>query len=247
MGLCRPRATPAGTSAQCPTAVRGPCPQLAAGHHQHFFIFRLDLDVDGTGNSVVEMNTAALPAGPNNPYLGDFVMQETGLHTEQEAQRQLDLASNSWVEDHRPIRQKCVARAARGLYAGAWGESRPLRRRANVSMRQRAGFLNVHLWVMPYNPVQMNAAGYYINQSKGGEEACQNPTGRSVRTSTNRAIENQDTLVRKYTMRRSLHSIRAPRLIGVVSAGQMARAAVPARYMLECRQDWQGAAQLQEE
>jgi tetratricopeptide (TPR) repeat protein len=34
------------------------------------------------------------------------------------------------------------------------------------------------------------------------------------------------------------------KLIGVVSAGQMARAAVPARYMLE-RQDWQGAAQLQ--
>ena len=34
------------------------------------------------------------------------------------------------------------------------------------------------------------------------------------------------------------------KVIGVVSAGQMARAAVPARYMLE-RQDWQGAAQLQ--
>jgi tetratricopeptide (TPR) repeat protein len=33
-------------------------------------------------------------------------------------------------------------------------------------------------------------------------------------------------------------------IIGPVSAGQMARAAVPARYMLE-RQDWQGAAQLE--
>ena len=39
-------------------------------------------------------------------------------------------------------------------------------------------------------------------------------------------------------------SAAVKKLVGVVSAGQMARAAVPARYMLE-RQDWQGAAQLQ--
>jgi tetratricopeptide (TPR) repeat protein len=39
-------------------------------------------------------------------------------------------------------------------------------------------------------------------------------------------------------------SAAVKKLIGVVSAGHMARAAVPARYMLE-RQDWQGAAQLQ--
>src|SRR5215470_8726680 len=39
-------------------------------------------------------------------------------------------------------------------------------------------------------------------------------------------------------------SVAVKKLIGVVSAGQMARAAVPARYMLE-RQDWQRAAQLQ--
>jgi hypothetical protein len=39
-------------------------------------------------------------------------------------------------------------------------------------------------------------------------------------------------------------SVAITKIIGPVSAGQMARAAVPARYMLE-RQDWQGAAQLQ--
>jgi hypothetical protein len=39
-------------------------------------------------------------------------------------------------------------------------------------------------------------------------------------------------------------SAAVQKIIGPVSAGQMARAAVPARYMLE-RQDWQGAAQLQ--
>jgi hypothetical protein len=38
-------------------------------------------------------------------------------------------------------------------------------------------------------------------------------------------------------------SAKVQKVIGPVSAGQMARAAVPARYYLE-RQDWQGAAQL---
>jgi hypothetical protein len=39
-------------------------------------------------------------------------------------------------------------------------------------------------------------------------------------------------------------SAKLTKLIGPVSAGQMGRAAIPARYYLE-RQDWQGAAQLQ--
>ena len=40
---------------------------VVAPHHQHFFNFRLDFDVDGPSNSVHEMNTRALPAGPGNP------------------------------------------------------------------------------------------------------------------------------------------------------------------------------------
>ena len=34
-------------------------PNLLAVHHQHFFNFRLDMDVDGSRNSVMEMNTQA--------------------------------------------------------------------------------------------------------------------------------------------------------------------------------------------
>ena len=37
---------------------------VVAPHHQHFFNFRLDFDVDGPANSVHEMNTRALPPGP---------------------------------------------------------------------------------------------------------------------------------------------------------------------------------------
>src|SRR6185503_20564669 len=36
---------------------------VVAPHHQHFFNFRLDFDVDGPPNVVHEMNTSAMPAG----------------------------------------------------------------------------------------------------------------------------------------------------------------------------------------
>ena len=38
---------------------------VAATHHQHFFNFRLDMDVDGAqGNTVSELNTEGVPPGP---------------------------------------------------------------------------------------------------------------------------------------------------------------------------------------
>ena len=72
---------------------------LAAPHHQHFFTFRLDMDVDGPSpNRVVEMNSVPVPTGPTNPYGGAFQMEETELRTEAEAQRNLNLAtSRKWI------------------------------------------------------------------------------------------------------------------------------------------------------
>ncbi len=165
--------------------------QLAAVHHQHFFNFRLDLDVDGAaGNSVVELNTEALPAGPSNPYEGAFVMRETLLRTEHEARRQLNLASNRKWKVLNPSVKNALGQPVG--YMLVPGENAVPYAAPMSSMRQRAGFLNAHLWVTPYDPMQMNAAGYYINQGKGGE-------GLPKWTSANRAIENQD-IVLWYTM-----------------------------------------------
>ncbi len=70
---------------------------VVAPHHQHFFSFRLDFDVDGPKNVVHEMNTRARAAGPSNPNLNGIVMQETLLGTETAAQREMNMpAARTW-------------------------------------------------------------------------------------------------------------------------------------------------------
>ena len=59
-------------------------------------------------------------------------------------------------------------------------------------IRKRAGFVSAHLWVTPYDPSQMHAAGFYVNQSKGGD-------GLPSWTQAKRSIENRDIVV-WYTM-----------------------------------------------
>jgi primary-amine oxidase len=165
-------------------------PQVEAVHHQHFFNFRLDFDVDGTNNSVVEMNTQALPAGKNNPYNNAFTMTESLLRTELQAQRQMNFASaRKWKIINSANKNSLGAPTGYLLFPG---ENAVPYAAPTASVRKRAGFLNAHLWATPYAQDETYAAGFYVNQSKGGE-------GLPKWTKANRPIDNQDLVV-WYTM-----------------------------------------------
>jgi primary-amine oxidase len=162
-------------------------PGIEAVHHQHFFNFRLDLDIDGSGhNSVVEQNTMAAPAGKNNPYNNAFTMQETVFRRELEAQRPLNIATNRrWKVINSNIRNPLGQPPG---YLLLTGENSISFSGVNSFVRKRAGFVNHHLWVTPHVPEEMNAAGFYINQGKGGD-------GLPRWARRNRAIENQDVVL----------------------------------------------------
>ncbi len=162
-------------------------PGIEAVHHQHFFNFRLDLDIDGSGaNSVVEQNMMALPAGKNNPHNNAFTMQETVFKRELEAQRLLNIATNRrWKVINPNVKNSLGQPTGYLLLTGENGISFS---GVNSFVRKRAGFVNHHLWVTPHAPEEMNAAGFYINQSKGGD-------GLPRWTRGNRAIENQDVVL----------------------------------------------------
>ena len=166
-------------------------PGLVAVHHQHFFNFRLDMDVDGdTDNCVVEMNTESAPKGPANPFGNAFTMKETTLRTEKDAQRKLNLASSRrWTVTH------CAQKNALGGPVGYTllpGENAQPFAAPDSWLLRRAGFLNAHLWVTPYQAAERYAAGDYPNQSHGGD-------GLPRWTHANRPVENQD-IVLWYTL-----------------------------------------------
>lgn len=157
---------------------------ISAVHHQHFFSFRLDLDVDGQANRVVEMNSLAMPAGAQNPQNNAFMMQETPLRTERQAERNISLeSSRRWI----------VQNAAAGTgYALLPGENAVPFARPESWVRKRAGFLDSHIWVTPFSPKEMYPAGDYPNQSRGGD-------GLPRWTAADRSIDNKDVVL-WYTM-----------------------------------------------
>lgn len=165
-------------------------PNVLAVHHQHFFSFRLDMDVDGTNNSVLEMNTEPLPPGPANPYQNAFTMKETVFHNEQEAVRQMSLAaSRRWTVFNPSVRNSLGYAAGYTLLPG---ENAVPYAAPDSWVRKRAGFINAPFWVTRNDPAQIFAAGLYVNQSKGDD-------GLHRWVEAKRPIENQDVVL-WYTM-----------------------------------------------
>ena len=159
---------------------------IVAPHHQHFFTFRLDFDIDGTSNRVIEVNSQAVPAGPQNPYGNAFTMRQTTLAREHDAQRNLNLASSRrWLVVNPAV--KNALGEATG-YALIPGENAVPFAQPDAWIRKRAGFLDYHFWATPYRAAERYAGGDYPNQSRGGD-------GLPKWTAANRAIDNTDVVV----------------------------------------------------
>lgn len=165
-------------------------PQLNGSIHQHFFNFRLDPMLDGTNNSVVEVNTVSEEKGPNNPYSNAYYPVSTTFKTEEEAQRILNLeTARSWKIIN-PNSKNVVGQPVG--YKIMPGENCLPFAHDDSSVIKRAGFIKKHLFVTKYDPKELYAAGTYPNQHKGGD-------GLPKYASSNRNIENEDIVV-WYTM-----------------------------------------------
>lgn len=164
---------------------------VLAPNHQHFLNFRLDLDVDGSDNTFVEMDTWAPPAGSReNPDGNTFVTDRTIFKGEREARSQLNMQrARKWEV------MNTNKRTSLGYNPGYMlmpGENSFPYFTPEHQARKRAGFVNYHVWATKYHPEQMYAAGNYPNQSTGAE-------GLPEWTEDNESIVNQD-LVLWYTL-----------------------------------------------
>ncbi|MFN7939782.1 MAG: primary-amine oxidase [Bryobacteraceae bacterium] len=164
-------------------------PQLYAPNHQHFFNVRLDFDLDGMPNTVQRIDVTADPLDEHNPFENAFQARPTTLTTEKSAQGHLKLeTARTWRIINPSVKNAVGEPVSYKFLPG--DNSFPLAS-PNAWWRKRAGFVNHHVWVTPYQPDERYAAGDYPNQSTGGD-------GLSKWTEADRPVENTD-LVFWYT------------------------------------------------
>ncbi len=157
--------TSALAAGETPTHGTLVAPGLSAPYHQHFFTLRLDLDVDGTRNSVYEVDTETDAVDERNPY--GVAFSPVARRIERESGRQIDQSkARFW---------KVVNEEARNGLGGATGyrlvpgpNVLPFAA-GSADVLRRAGYLRNHLWVTPYARAERFPAGDYPNQSDGSE------------------------------------------------------------------------------
>lgn len=191
---------------------------LTAPHHQHFFSFRLDLDIDGVNNTVTEMNTRAAAPGPDNPNLNGMVVEETVLSSERDAQRRINSESaRAWRVMNPALKNSLGQHPSYILVPGA--NAVPYIAPGSP-VRQRARFVDYHLWVTRYKASERYAAGDYPNQGAGAE-------GLPRWVANDDPIENEDVVL-WYTM--GITHIPRPEEWPVMPASHIGFKLVPAGF-----------------
>jgi primary-amine oxidase len=160
-------------------------PLLYAPNHQHFFNMRLDFGIDGTGNTIQQLDVVADPPGESNPFENAFHLQATDLLTEQQAMANLSLeTARAWKIVNPSVKNALGQPVGYKFFPG--DNAVPLAS-PNAWWRKRAGFVNRHVWVTPYREEEKYAAGNYPNQSMGGD-------GLPQWTAADRPIANTDVV-----------------------------------------------------
>jgi primary-amine oxidase len=160
-------------------------PNLVAVNHDHYFDFRLDLDVDGTSNSFERdvYRRVRLPA--DSPRRSIYVVERQLAETESAAMAdgghgptKLRVVNESRVNGvGNPVSYELLAfnHARLLLDADDW----PAR---------RARFLEHDVWATPYEPEERYAGGRYVLMSHGDD-------GLAAWAARDRAIRNRDLVV----------------------------------------------------
>lgn len=163
-GIVLAKATPSETQTDADPYGRLVAKNIVGTNHQHFFNFRLDMDVDGTANDLMEMNVNTLPMDSNNPFGNAIVMEETPLASEKSAVRDVNMSqAREWLITSST--QTNDLNAPTGYMLMPMGNAMffPI---DGSNVRERAQFAAHHLWATHYKPNELYAAGLYPNQSQ---------------------------------------------------------------------------------
>jgi primary-amine oxidase len=175
-------------------------PGIDAVDHDHFFSYRLDLDVDGPNNSFMadKLVPYHLPKDNPSPRRWIWAMQPEMIATEGAAMQDVDIKH--------PAMWRFVSSTAKDAVGYPTGIEIMAGPTAATLLppdewpSKRAAFANHQLWVTPYDPDEIYASGKYLQASKGAD-------GLGAWVKQNRSIMNTD-IVAWYTI--GLHHVPRP-------------------------------------
>lgn len=157
-----------------------------APFHQHFLVARLDLDVDGTENTVYMTESEAEPMGPDNPFGLALVQRNVPLRTESEGIQDMNFATQrAWKVVNTNVTNGLGTHPGYKLVPGG---AFPPMFDPQSPIFQRAKVIGHTLWVTPNNPQERWPAGEFVNQSATDH-------GLGVWTQANRSIDNTDVVL----------------------------------------------------
>jgi primary-amine oxidase len=182
-GVISTGALPVGETPRHGTLV---APGLYGPHHQHFFCVRMEMAVDGPGNTVVELDSVPSPPGPENPHGNAWEVRRTPVTSEAVGARDADAS----VARHWRIENPSTP-SALGTPTGYVlmpGVSAPPIYPTTALFAPRAGFTRHQVWVTAQDRTQRFAAGDYPLQNPGGD-------GLPAYVSGDRPLEDTDVVL----------------------------------------------------
>ena len=157
-------------------------PHRLGVNHDHFFSYRIDMDVDGTENNFLRQKLVAETQPSNASRQGIWRVQTEQVATEQAAQTVMRVEKPALLTfaSNNTVNQMGYPTAYQLIFPNI----RPLVTPEDP-IYQRAGFLKNNLWVTRYQPDEIFSAGIAVNQSKNG-------VGLPVYAQDNESIKNTD-------------------------------------------------------
>ena len=141
-------------------------PHRLGVNHDHFFSYRVDMDVDGVENNFLRQKLVAEAQPKDAPRQGVWRVATEQVTTEQSAQTVMRVekpalltfaSSNATNQMGYPTGYQLIFPNIRPLVT------------PEDPIYQRAGFLKNNLWVTRYQPDEIFSAGIAVNQSAKGE------------------------------------------------------------------------------
>ena len=134
-----------------------------APFHQHFIVAKLDLDVDGEENTVVEVDSVAAPISDDNPYGLALSTQTMIIDSERQSARDFEWESQRTWKVINP--NKLNRHGSNTAYKLVPGAAIPPLLDSSSPVYQRAPVIGHTVWVTAYDDNERWPAGDYPTQS----------------------------------------------------------------------------------